>query len=116
MTEIDKIRMKYKRGIRFVQNDQDEQQQTTGDTQQAPESDQQDQNVGAYNEFLPEREIVVYQTSGRPDPFMPLIEDATSAAGEGNFPMSRRCVWSAFFRTRKPAAPCSRITTAFPTS
>jgi Tfp pilus assembly protein PilP len=29
---------------------------------------------------------VVYQTSGRPDPFMPLIEDATSSAKGGELP------------------------------
>ena len=85
-TEIEKIRTKYKRGIRFVQNDQDEQQQTAPETDQPQEADQQSGNVGAYNEFLPEREIVVYQTSGRPDPFMPLIEDATSNAKGGELP------------------------------
>jgi hypothetical protein len=85
-TEIEKIRTKYKRGIRFVQNDQDEQQQTASETDQPQESDQQSGNVGAYNEFLPEREIVVYQASGRPDPFMPLIEDAASEAKGGELP------------------------------
>ena len=85
-TEIEKIRTKYKRGIRFVQNDQDEQQQTASETDQPQEADQRSDNVGVYNEFLPEREIVVYQTSGRPDPFMPLIEDATSNAMGGELP------------------------------
>jgi hypothetical protein len=85
-TEIEKIRNKYKRGIRFIQNDQDEQQQTASEYGQPQEADQQSGNVGAYNEFLPEREIVVYQTSGHPDPFMPLIEDATSSAQGGELP------------------------------
>jgi hypothetical protein len=85
-TGIDKIRMKYKRGISFVQNDQDEQQQMASETDEPQEADQPPDNVGAYNEFLPEREIVVYQTSGRPDPFMPLIEDATSNAKGGELP------------------------------
>ena len=86
LTEIEKIRTKYKRGIRFVQNDQDEQQQTASETDQPQQADQQSGNVGAYNEFLPERQIVVYQTSGRPDPFMPLVEDAASNAKGGELP------------------------------
>jgi hypothetical protein len=69
-----------------VQNDQDEQQQTASETDQPQEADQYSGNIGVYNEFLPEREIVVYQTSGRPDPFMPLIEDATSSAKGGELP------------------------------
>ena len=85
-TEIEKIRTKYKRGIRFVQNDQDEEQQTASETDQPQEADQHSGTIGAYNEFLPEREIVVYQTSGRPDPFMPLIEDAISNAKGGELP------------------------------
>jgi hypothetical protein len=86
LTDIDKIRLKYKRGIKFVQNDWDEQQQATGDTEQLEESDQSSQDVGHYSEFLPDREIVVYQTSGRADPFMPLIEEATTSAGGGELP------------------------------
>jgi hypothetical protein len=85
-TEIEKIRTKYKRGVSFVQNDQDEQQQAVSETDQPQEADQYSDNIGAYNEFLPEREIIVYQTSGRPDPFMPLIDDATSNAKGGELP------------------------------
>jgi len=85
-TDIEKIRSKYKRGIRFVQDDQDEQQQAASGTDYPQEADQSSGNVGAYNEFLPEREIIVYQTSGRPDPFMPLIEDAISNAKGGELP------------------------------
>jgi hypothetical protein len=86
MTEIDKIRMKYKRGIRFVQNDQDEQQQAATESENVEEAEPQREGVGAYNEFLPEREIVVYQATGRPDPFMPLIEEATSSGKGGELP------------------------------
>jgi hypothetical protein len=86
-TEIDKIREKYKRGISFVQNDVDEQQQqATADTEMAQESTSPQTSVGPYSEFLPEREIVVYQAVGRPDPFMPLIEEATTSAKNGELP------------------------------
>lgn len=86
LTEIEKIRLKYKRGIRFVQNDRDEQQQAASEPEEYEEGEQQQSGVGAYNEFLPEREIVVYQSSGHADPFLPLIEEATASAKGGELP------------------------------
>lgn len=86
LSKIDRIRLKYKRGIKFVQNEADEQRQAeelmevpTDEFVEAPQ-------VGPYNEFLPEREIVVYNTGGRLDPFEPLIEDAQKSAGYDRIP------------------------------
>ncbi len=84
-SKIDKIRMKYKRGITFVQNDEDEEQQAYSEADQE-EFDQNAAGVGPYSEFLPEREIIVYQTSGLLDPFMPLIEEAAASAQGGELP------------------------------
>ncbi len=85
LSAIDKIRAKYKRGIRFQQNEGDNQQYAT-DTESTDESSAPANNVGPYNEFLPERAIVVYQTQERPDPFMPLVEEATTNAKYGELP------------------------------
>ncbi len=86
MTKIDKIRLKYKRGIKFVENDADEQQLALDETSFAEDEFVPDPQVGPYNEFLPEREIVMYNTGGRMDPFEPLVEDAQQSAGYDRIP------------------------------
>ena len=87
--KIDKIRNKYKRGIKFFQNDEDEeQQQSEAESENNGEGDQtaNQGKVGPYNEFLPEREVVVYVSGGNADPFLPLLEDATQTARGGELP------------------------------
>ena len=88
LSSIDKIRLKYKHGISFVQNDQDEvDQQSQQEAAEEPDDTVAVRsNVGPYSEFLPEREIVVYTTSGRNDPFEPLVEDASTRAQLGQLP------------------------------
>ncbi len=86
LSKIDRIRLKYKRGIKFVQNEADERQQEE-DLLEIPEDEYvETPQVGPYNEFLPEREIVVYNTAGRLDPFEPLVEDAQKSAGYDRIP------------------------------
>ena len=86
LSKIDKIRLKYKRGIKFVQNDADEQQLALDQAGPAADEYVPAPQVGPYNEFLPEREIVLYNTGGRMDPFEPLVEDAQQSAGYDRIP------------------------------
>jgi hypothetical protein len=86
LSDIEKIRMKYKRGIKFVQNDQDDREQASAGELSPADTQVATLAVGPYSEFLPEREIIVYTTSGRPDPFEPLVEDAASNAQSGDLP------------------------------
>lgn len=86
LNKIDRIRLKYKRGIKFVQNEADEQRQAEELMEVPTEEYAEAPQVGPYNEFLPEREIVVYNTGGRLDPFEPLIEDAQKSAGYDRIP------------------------------
>lgn len=86
MTKIDKIRLKYKRGIKFVENDADEQQLALDESSFSEDEFVPGPQVGPYNEFLPEREIVMYNTGGRMDPFEPLVEDAQKSAGYDRIP------------------------------
>lgn len=86
MTKIDKIRLKYKRGIKFVENDADEQQLALDESSFSEDEFVPEPQVGPYNEFLPEREIVMYNTGGRMDPFEPLVEDAQQSAGYDRIP------------------------------
>jgi len=86
LSKIDRIRLKYKRGIKFVQNEADEQRQAEDLMEVPVEEYAEAPQVGPYNEFLPEREIVVYNTGGRLDPFEPLIEDAQKSAGYDRIP------------------------------
>lgn len=86
LNKIDRIRLKYKRGIKFVQNEADEQRQADELMEVPTEEYAEAPRVGPYNEFLPEREIVVYNTGGRLDPFEPLIEDAQKSAGYDRIP------------------------------
>lgn len=86
LSKIDKIRLKYKRGIKFVENDADEQQLALDESSFSEEDFVASPQVGPYNEFLPEREIVMYNTGGRMDPFEPLVEDAQQSAGYDRIP------------------------------
>ncbi len=86
LTKIDKIRLKYKRGIKFVENDADEQQLALDESSLAEDEFVPEPQVGPYNEFLPEREIVMYNTGGRMDPFEPLVENAQQSAGYDRIP------------------------------
>ncbi|MGB5106417.1 MAG: AMIN domain-containing protein [Candidatus Zixiibacteriota bacterium] len=86
LSKIDKIRLKYKRGIKFVQNEEDEQEIALDESDYSDEGMVPAQQVGPYNEFLPEREIVMYTTGGRMDPFEPLVEDAQKTAGYDRIP------------------------------
>ncbi len=85
-TKIDRIRNKYKRGIKFVQNEADEQRLAELDIEVPVEDAAPSPQVGPYSEFLPEREIVVYNSGGRIDPFEALIEDAKKSAGYDRIP------------------------------
>lgn len=85
-SKIERIREKYKRGIKFAIDEQDERrQQRLADEENDPYANLQG-SVGPYNEFLPEREIVVYNSGGRVDPFAPLIEDAVAASEPQRLP------------------------------
>ena len=88
LSKIDKIRLKYKRGIKFVQNEEDEQLMALDESSDysTDEGMAPAPQVGPYNEFLPEREIVLYTTGGRTDPFEPLVEDAQKTAGYDRIP------------------------------
>ncbi len=86
LSKIDKIRLKYKRGIKFVQNEEDEQLMALDQSDYTEESATPAPQVGPYNEFLPEREIVLYTTGGRTDPFEPLVDDAQKTAGYDRIP------------------------------
>ncbi len=85
-SKIDRIREKYKRGIKFAVDEQDERRQEYLDEQETEDFADTQRNVGPYNEFLPEREIVVYNSGGRVDPFAPLIEDAVAASEPQRLP------------------------------
>jgi hypothetical protein len=85
-SKIEQIREKYKRGIKFAIDEQDERRQQYIDSQKSDGSDGSKQSVGPYNEFLPERQIVVYNSGGRVDPFAPLIEDAVAASQPQRLP------------------------------
>lgn len=76
LSDVERIRQKYRRGISFVQDDQD----AARLQQQREQEKAQEQPMMAYDEYVPHREVVIYSTGGKRDPFSPLLEDADRAA------------------------------------
>ncbi len=81
---VDKIREKYRRGIKFVRDDQDEQRLAEAESRDAADADQLSREL--YDEYIPQREIVIYATDGCRDPFFPLIQDAALASEKSRLP------------------------------
>lgn len=82
LDKVEKIRQKYRRGISFVRDDKD----AARIEQRKQQKMQQQQGPVAYDEYVPQRQVVIYSSAGRRDPFSPLIEDADRAAEKSDLP------------------------------
>lgn len=87
LDKVERIRQKYKHGIEFVANDDDaarlaakaerERQQAAQDSDGAPRF---------YDEFIPQRDVVMYSSDGQRDPFAPLVDLADEMAAKSDLP------------------------------
>jgi hypothetical protein len=81
LDKVERIRQKYSRGIHFVADDEDAARLAArAEEKRLAAAQHPDEVTRFYDEFIPEREVVVYSFDGQRDPFAPLIDlDAENA-------------------------------------
>jgi hypothetical protein len=84
LDKVERIRQKYRKGIEFVVDDEDAARLAAQAEQEREEEVNSD--PAFYDEFIPQREVVVYTSQGLRDPFAPLIEQAAEAQEQDDLP------------------------------
>ncbi len=85
--KVERIRQKYSRGIHFVADDEDEARlEAQAEERRLAAEQHPDEVTRFYDEFIPEREVVVYVLDGQRDPFAPLVDLVDENADMSDLP------------------------------
>jgi hypothetical protein len=73
LDKVERIRQKYSHGISFIRDDRDARRLAL----QKQEKEEQEQQPNLLqDDFIPQRQVVVYNSGGLRDPFAPLVDEA----------------------------------------